>query len=282
MSKWIHCKHCGHEYRNTLKRCPKCQSLTPVRFKTLLGGLLSVAVAVAVIVGLILGFTEKSDPNGSSSDLAALSPSVQSGFQSSLNSPSTVSNSSSSKQEDDPVGPQPTASQYPQPTDRDGNIKVLSDGTVQITIPQWLLLLVEPDFNYQLTEQEKTEYKFTGITKNSDGSATYSVGYNDAARYRLILGSQINGSISGLKKLSTVTKVEFTQHEYGTVKIYTTHRDAAQLQGDQPLLTNTLAIGISATVYQYFHMGQSVGCTLQFYNADGALIATSPYPALLQ
>ena len=68
---------------------------------------------------------------------------------------------------------------YKQATDSDNNVTVDSDGIVSITIPKWFLLKMEPDYNYQLTEKEANTYKFTSVTKNADGSATYKIGYND-------------------------------------------------------------------------------------------------------
>lgn len=276
MSKWIHCKQCGHQYKNSLDRCPQCFHRTPMttrRFWTICPIVLLVAAAVILpIIALTTG--DNDQPNGDTTGTTATTTTTTS---SAPNGEASSSDTDGSTQ-----GTTTTTATYRQPTDKDGNVVIGNDGIARVTLPKWLLFLTEPNFNYQLTEQEKTEYRFTGITKNTDGSATYTIDQNDFHRCRLILTSNANGLVSGLKNLSTVSKVEYTHGVYGTIKVYTTHTTATQLQTDDTLAKAVLSAGLQATVVQYFDIDQNVGSTFQLYGANGTLLATTKFPQTLQ
>ncbi len=275
MSKWIRCKQCGHQYKNSLARCPQCFERTPMTARRLLTVLPIVLLVAAAVVLPIVAVVTGGDRPGDSDTTTTTTTTTTLSDPTTTTTPSDTDGSTSD-------GTTSTAANYRQPTDSDGNVVIGSDGLAKVTLPKWLLFLTEPHFNYQLTEQEKTEYRFTGIRKNADGSATYTIGQNDFHRCRLILTSNANGLISGLEKLNTVSKVEYTYGKYATIKVYTTHTSAAQVQADETLAQNVLAAGLQATVVQYFDIDQNVGCTFNLYSPNGTLLATSKFPAILQ
>lgn len=290
MGKWIKCKRCSHEYDSSIKRCPECYEKAPIDIKTVVGVVAAAVVALVVIIGLVLGFTDKEDGGKESSG----TPTSSTASVSSVNASSTESSSSeekvsSSSKKDTAAetsseknGGNTSTVTYRKPTDSDGNIKVGDDGIVHITIPEWLLLLVEPDFDYTLTDKEKNELNFLGVTKNSDGSATYDIGYNDSFKNHLMLATNTHGMISGLEKLDSVTEVEFTYYDIKTVKIFTTHTSAEDISGDTQLTAGVLNAGLYTTVYQYYHLDYNVGSVFEIYGSDNTLLATSTYPDVLR
>lgn len=281
MSKWIHCKKCGHTYMNSIKRCPKCFAPTPLTLRTLLAVLpLIVIVLAAVVLPIIAlnGWSTQTLGEGTTNSITLTTAlGATTSTSSSLVTDAPTSNAVTTKST-----VSQTATQYRQPTDTDGNVVIKNNGVAELTLPKWLLLLTEPDFNYQLTDKEKTEYQFTGIRKNSDGSATYFIDQNDFHRCRLILSSNANGLISGLKNISTVKDVQYTHGQYATVKVYTTHNSVVALQADNDLAQKIVAAGLESTVVQYFDIDQNVGCVFELYGADNALLAVSAFPDLLR
>ncbi len=278
MAKWIHCKKCGHKYMNSVPRCPQCFAHTPLSARRLLTVLpLGVLIAAAIVLPIVAlttgsGETPKEDPTTQ----AAATTTTTTVSDPTVNTAESHTGSST-------TGTTVVATnKYRQPTDTDGNVVIGSDGIAKITMPKWLLLLTEPDFNYQLTEKEKKDYRFTGIAKNADGSATYTIDQNDFHRCRLVFTSNANGLVSGLEKLSTVTDVEFTYAQYGKIKVYTAHSDATQLQADTTLAQSIVAAGLQVTVVQYFDIDQSIGSTFEIYGANGTLLATTKFPTVLQ
>ena len=281
MAKWIKCKKCGHEYMNSIKRCPQCYEKAPLDMGKVIIAVLALLLVAAIAVGIGLWQGGNGGAEGSSSNVTTAAggntttSSVSSEKTSTSSEPSSVPQSSSEA----PVSSEIMT--YKQPTDSDGNVRVGSDGTVYITMPEWLLLLVEPDFDYQLTDTEKNEYNFTGIKKNSDGSATYSIGYNDYFRFCLLFLSDTKGDITSMKWLATVDLAELEEDGgVKNIKIHTTHEDMSTLNRDTELLTHAVAAGLSVTVYQYFDMSQSVGSVFEYYSKDGELLGTSTFPDL--
>jgi hypothetical protein len=281
MSKWIKCKKCGREYDNSIKQCPICYTKTPLRLKDIVTAVVVAVLVIGTAVGIYLALTDDGGAGNVSSGASSVSsvmPSSSSEVSSAASSPTSsdrAPSAASSRQSQSS-----SSVNYKQPTDGDGNIKVSStNGTVQITMPKWLLLLTEPDFDYTLTDTEKNEYNFTGITKNSDGSATYSIGYNDYHRFRLIFGSSTTASVTDFKKLSTVRKVDYNEG-YGKVKIYTTYSTVDEL--DDRFSAMLLVAGLKTTTYQYFSAYDSIGTDIEIYDKNDNLIGVSKYPDVLK
>lgn len=280
MSKWIKCKKCGREYDNSIKQCPVCYNKTPMRLKDIVTAVITVLLVVGCVVGVYLALTDDGGVVGTSSSASSAASTLSSDGQSS----SIASSSASSAQSaalSKPSSDRPTSSagNYKQPSDGDGNVIVGSNGTVKFTIPKWLLLLTEPDFDYKLTDTEKNEYKFTGINKNSDGSATYSIGYNDYHKFRLIMGSSTTASVTDFKKLSTVRDVQYS-NGYGKVKIFTTYLSIDEIDGQ---FSNLLLVaGIKTTTYQYISFYDAVGTEIEIYDKDDNLIGVSKYPDVIK
>lgn len=280
MAKWVVCKNCGHRYMNSINRCPKCFKRTPLTARVLLTIMpIILVVLAAIILPIIALHGQRPRPTTGGNAVPTVTTTR------SQETATTVSSSAVTTTLTDTTtnirSTTTKTTKYRQPTDTDKNVTIGTDGIATITLPKWLLLLTEPDFNYQLTEKEKNEYRFIGIRKNADGSATYTIDQNDFHRCRLILSSNANALVSGLKQLNTVNDVKFTHGQYNKLKVYTTHTTAAQVQGDNTLAQKIIAAGLQATVVQYFDIDQSVGCVFEIYDSDNALLATSTFPDIL-
>lgn len=171
------------------------------------------------------------------------------------------------------------ANNYKQPSDSDNNIKIADDGTVSITIPKWFLFKIEPDYNYQLTNKEVNEYKFKSVTKNSDGSATYKIGYNDYHGMLLMSQSSVNAVVYKYKHNIWFSEID-ADAGYNNIKIYTKYNSLEDF-GDDFGAYIALS-GLQTTFYQYMHFNYSVGTTITVYNKDNAVLETYKFPDLLK
>ena len=171
------------------------------------------------------------------------------------------------------------ANNYKQPSDSDNNIKIADDGTVSITIPKWFLFKIEPDYNYQLTNKEVNEYKFKSVTKNSDGSATYKIGYNDYHGMLLMSQSSVNAVVYKYKHNIWFSKID-ADAGYNNIKIYTKYNSLEDFDDD---FGAYIALsGLQTTFYQYMHFNYSVGTTITVYNKDNAVLETYKFPNSLK
>ncbi|MBQ7045450.1 MAG: hypothetical protein IJN65_03040 [Clostridia bacterium] len=168
---------------------------------------------------------------------------------------------------------------YKQATDTDNNVTVDGDGIVSITVPKWFLLKTEPDYNYQLTDEEKNTYNFTSVTKNADGSATYKIGYNDYHKFLLLSKSSVNAIVYKYKHNTWFSEIS-ADTGYNNIKIYTKYNSLEDFDSDFGLYI--AASGLQTTFYQYMNYNCSVGTTITVYNKDNVLLATYKFPDLLK
>ncbi len=168
---------------------------------------------------------------------------------------------------------------YKQATDTDNNVTVDGEGTVSITIPKWFLLKTEPDYNYQLTDEEKNTYNFTSVTKNADGSATYKIGYNDYHRFLLLSKTSVNAVVNKYKHNTWFSKID-SDTGYNNIKIHTKYNSLEDFDSDFGVYIATS--GLQTTFYQYMNYNCSVGTTITVYNKDDVVLQTYKFPDLLK
>ena len=204
----------------------------------------------------------------SSSTSGTSSSEVESSNSSNDSSSNTYSNTSSASK-----------NTYKQATDRDNNVTVDSNGIVSITIPKWFLLKMEPNFNYQLTDKEANTYKFTSITKNANGSATYKIGYNDYHGFLLITKSSVNGVVNKYKNNIWFSEIS-ADSGFNNIKIYTKYNSLEEF--DDEFSVYVALSGVQTTFYQYVNYNYSVGTTITVYNKDNVLLETYKFPDLIK
>ena len=168
---------------------------------------------------------------------------------------------------------------YKQATDNDNNVKIDANGIVSITVPKWFLLKMEPDYDYKLTNEEANTYNFKSVTKNSDGSATFKIGYNDYHKFLLITKSSVNAVVNKYKHNIWFFEVK-SDEGFNNVKISTKYNSLEDF--DEDFAIYIAATGIQTTFYQYLHYNYSVGTTITVYNKDNLLLATYKFPDLLK
>lgn len=212
--------------------------------------------------------SSENEYNQESSSTSGTSSSEVESSNSSNDSSSNTSNTSSTSK-----------NTYKQATDRDNNVTVDSNGIVSITIPKWFLLKMEPNFNYQLTDKEANTYKFTSITKNADGSATYKIGYNDYHGFLLITKSSVNGVVNKYKNNIWFSEIS-ADSGFNNIKIYTKYNSLEEFDDDFGVYI--AMSGIQTTFYQYVNYNCSVGTTITVYNKDNVLLETYKFPDLIK
>lgn len=215
-----------------------------------------------------------------STNIREESENVQSDNNSERSKPSSSSNNNSSKNSVTSTATSTTVSNnYKQATDSDNNVTIANDGMVSITIPKWFLLKIEPNYNYKLTDQEVNEYKFKSVSKNSDGSATYKIGYNDYYGFLLISQSSVNSVVNKYKHNIWFSKID-VDAGYNNIKIFTQYNSLEDFDDDFDVYI-TLS-GLQTTFYQYINYNYSVGTTITVYNKDNVVLATYKFPDLLK
>lgn len=284
MSQKIKCKKCGARFEKGVKRCPNCYADAPLSAETVIYICIAVALAIALIVGVICIFLDDGSVIDEPSSSDAPTSSIVSKEESSSSIISTTISTTKESSSNIAIIPTVTPNtenniKYKQPTDNDNNISVATDGTVSITVPKWLLLKVEPDFNYQLTDKEINTYKFKTITKNSDGSATYTVDYNDYHKFLLITKSAVNAVVYEYSNNVWFSKIE-ADDGYNNINIYTKY-DSLDAFDDGFGIYIALS-GLQTTFYQYMHYNYDVGTTIKVYNKNNTLLATYKFPKLLK
>lgn len=284
MKDMIQCKNCNYRYEKGSKECPNCGTKAPIQIKKVVQIILAVIVAIALLLYVIYviknpidyGNTESSSSMQivtSSTEVSSINDDVSSNNETSgytnVSEPIKVTNTNSSN----------STTTFKQPTDKDQNISVAKDGVVSITVPKWFLFKIEPDYDYKLTDKEANIYKFTSVTKNSDGSATYKIGYNDYHKFLLTSKSAVNAVVYEYSNNVWFSKIE-NDDGYNNIKIHTKY-DSLDNFDDGFNIYISLS-GLQATFYQYMHYNYSVGTTITVYNKNNTLLATYKFPELLK
>lgn len=130
-----------------------------------------------------------------------------------------------------------------------------------------------------MTNKEVNEYKFKSVTKNSDGSATYKIGYNDYHGMLLMSQSSVNSVVYKYKHNIWFSEID-ADAGYNNIKIYTKYNSLEDFDDD---FSAYIALsGLQTTFYQYMHFNYSVGTTITVYNKDNAVLETYKFPDLLK
>lgn len=286
MSDMIECKNCGYRYERGLKACPNCSAKAPIDIIKLLRIMVALVAAIAVVFYVVYVIKNPIDYGGT--DVSSLTSQKVSSFEENSSSrvSSTSSNaqpSSSSKASESAVttntNPSSDSSIFKKPTDKDNNVSVAEDGTVSITVPKWFLQKIEPNYDYTLTDKEANIYKFTSVAKNSDGSATYKIPYNDYHKLLLTSKSAVNAVVYEYSNNVWFSKIQ-NDDGYNNIKIYTKY-DSLDNFDDGFGIYISLS-GLQTTFYQYMHYNYNVGTTIEVYNKDNTLLATYKFPDMLK
>ena len=279
----IKCKNCEYRYEKGMKVCPNCQTKAPIGIKRVLQIFLGSVAAIALVIYVVYVIKNPIDYGN-----AENSSTIQSVISSRVENNGAVDNtdnqqSSSSTKSDSSVIANTNSlggdNTFKQPTDKDNNISVAKDGTVSITIPKWLLQKTEPNYDYKLTDKEANIYKFTSVTKNADGSATYTVTYNDYHKFLLTAKSAVNAVVYEYSNNVWFSKIE-TDDGYNNIKIYTKYNTLDNFDDGFDIYISLS--GLQATFYQYMNCNYNVGTTIYVYNKDNAVLATYKFPELLK
>lgn len=284
MRDMIKCKNCDYSYERTMKACPNCSTKAPISFMKILRIILALVAAIALVGYIIYVIKNPIDYGGGEQSSSSKITS------STKDNSSVVSEDSSSKESKNPSDISKPAvavdantssndNALKKPTDKDNNVSVDQDGTVSITIPKWFLLKIEPNYDYKLTDKEANIYKFTSVTKNADGSATYKVPYNDYHKFLLTSKSAVNAVVYEYSNNVWFSKIE-NDDGYNNINIYTKYNSLDNFDDGFDIYISLS--GLQATFYQYAHYNYNVGTTIKVYNKDNNLLATYKFPEQLK
>ena len=244
MSKWIHCRKCGHEYSSQLSRCPECSCVT-VNFKLVSSIVASVAVLGVAVTGFVMGLNDNGQDKIAISSESSTVSKVTEKNESGKNDSSTKSDSTSSKFDIDAIlsdiektaesssvktssaekhdtsessNSEPTQAEYTPET----GTEMLGD-SYYITLPEYYLKYVYQISNleksgisfesyaYELDDEAKSQ-GFTSAKKNSDGSATRTITYNKYHAYLTDFIVSMNKYVFELEKQDYIEDIEQTNN----------------------------------------------------------------------
>lgn len=156
------------------------------------------------------------------------------------------------------------------------DFNILLNGTVELNIPLFFLELSEEPFDYKLTEEDK-ENGFTKITKNSDGSATYTIKKNDYNKFLSTFKQTTKESLdeilsSGL--YATIEKIEYTEN----FEKITITADKTKFENSFDNLVINVCGSISYA-YQIFDVDSAKKCTIEIKDSNtNKIFQTSLFP----
>lgn len=249
MSKWINCRKCGHEYNNSLSRCPNCSTIT-LSSKSVLSIVIVILICLGACIGIVLGFTEDNPPSDktepSSSD-KTVSSNVSSTASSNIPSSTNFSKPASSTPQSSSSKPSSSSSQ------QNETVNLPKIGSKKIgdfyytTLPKYYLedwyeitkavmgyTETFDTFAYSFTEKEK-DLGFTQKLKNSDGSVTYKMPEN---KFTKLVADKLGGFLellAELKKQDYIDNAEYKNTD--TLNVYVNKKDLNSLEKANILLT---------------------------------------------
>ena len=309
MAKWIKCKECGHEFSSNISRCPNCYKWR-LTAKALWGSVLGGMFCIVVVVGMILGFSDKgkistadkqSDTdtsnvtshkvNASSTQSYISEYKEESGKQTPANSSkgedSTVKNSDASENtstvtSDTEIPKNEAEIKYPIGT-------TIKNGFVYTTVPKFYLdylyknyigdAMSFDEFAYTLLDEDK-KYGYDRAFKNEDGSATKVLSWNklqDSGAKRL---SAALDFINTTKSSRFIEKIEYPA---GNVEFkefdITINITKDEMSDDQKHIIE--AFGLYFLEYQYFRLNSANKCALNIKYSDNKT-ETIIYPDVIK
>lgn len=249
MAKWITCKKCSREYHSSLSRCPQCNAITP-SFKNFAAVLVGLILCVVVIVGYVLGFTDKEISTPKQKDTTSKTNSVQvsNNTENQEDIPSTDNssdNSGANSQQNvssETQSATPSVSQESQVTETvsfpEIGTKIIGD-YAYTTLPKYYLdysykiyksFYPETsfeDYAYKLSDEQKANHTIE-IIKNADGSATHKSPKNKLSeRVKNSLIAVIEASAE-LEKQDWVNSIEHDKNLNIIVTLTTNEPDSIQ------------------------------------------------------
>lgn len=148
--------------------------------------------------------------------------------------------------------------------------------TVELTIPAEFLEMVDEDFDYTLTEENK-EAGFTDIKKNEDGSATYTIKKSDYKKLKKELQETTKESLDELVtdgSFSSLKEIEYND-DFSEITI-TVAGEKYEKSFDAMAVT---ACGLCSLSYQIFDVDAENVCKVTVKDSStDKVIDTQVFP----
>ena len=290
MAKWINCRKCGHYYHSSLSRCPECSAYTVTVGNVLLIASLSV-VAIAVVIGVILGFNDKGalkvDNNPSQTDSKGQTESTDSTDKVPNSSNGKTQSSNESKIEPIQSNPTQNETEKEEETDKESSVTesvedkkpqvkigaVRSGEMYYITRPLYYLEYVYSitgkevpfeEYAYGLTEEDK-KLGFKKVTKNSDGSATAEISAKD---FNEFLPDLLKSCIDVKYQLRNSPDVESIESQ-NNEEIFNVKMRVSDTELSLNDATNLTALGLIYLDLQYHQVGRVNEVTINVIFENG-------------
>lgn len=129
--------------------------------------------------------------------------------------------------------------------------------TVELTIPAEFLEMIDEDFDYTLTEENK-ENGFTDIKKNEDGSATYTIKKSDYKKLKKELQATTKESLDELVTEGSFPSLERIEYndDFSEITIFV-DKDSYENSFDSLAVTTC---GLCSLMYQIFDIDAENVC----------------------
>ncbi len=151
--------------------------------------------------------------------------------------------------------------------------------TVELKISKELLELNEEEFDYTLTQEQK-DNGFTGVKKNADGSATFTIKRKDYNQFIKECREETKKSFDEMNAdgaFASVKKIEYTEKF-----------EKVTITADKSKFENSLdgmcvfGCGLASCLYQMYDIDAPGKCTVEVKDsATGEVFQTTVYPEAL-
>ncbi len=302
MGKWINCKNCGQHYHTDLARCPQCGKYT-VCFREISAIVVVSAVCIFAVIGIILGaldnapkgtdvasevvdseelysqFEDKKD--NSSDDTSSADTSSQQTSSKTDSSKVTTSSEKSSSNISSKAESEDTLSitedpflEYFSTKDTDGAV-LYTNQTVHITYPDYMVYIAFEDGEVTLSS-EMRDKGFTSVTRNSNGSATFTIPPKDYLSYcEYLEGSVLNYFKTLVEKSDTVTG--FKNQSFNTIEFTLSYEEP--IEEDEIV---AVLLGCLINQLQLIHQDFSLGCDIKFYYKGNSQPVVYSFPSVFK
>ena len=159
---------------------------------------------------------------------------------------------------------------------KDNGGAAASNKTVEITLTKEMLTMGGGEANYTLTQEQKDK-GFISVTKNDDGSATYTIKEKDYKVFIADLRAEATKGIDSIVTEGTFKSIKSITYNDDLSEITITADKAAFGKGLDAM--SMMSCSLNSLIYQRFDVDAEGKCTVYVKDAStGEVFKTEEYP----
>ena len=310
MGKWITCKKCGHEYYNSLSRCPECSSRSPIKLRNIVYLTGAAVVCTVAAVGIVLGIKDRPEPEAASSGAKVIGfESFVSGSESAFadassnNEPQVPSEAESLRERNASSKTQAPASEKSITESKTGSASFYSSASENVmsssgtgkndaeTVGEKVYVTIEKEIAdflrstaddeeealFEITEEDRA-YGITDVKENADGSVTVAFEKSGYEKFTSELKNTVSESFSQLAdpELTFLKKTECSE-DLTSARITVDENDI--MYADEIIELYAYMSGGILLYYQSLLSDRDNQCRVEIISANsGTVLATYNYP----